>query len=72
MMTELKSNSFYFWCCLVQSVMIIGLAFYAGNEKSDKEELLKEKEMASFALTVREAELSRLKAIVDTCHGEKK
>lgn len=71
-MTELKSHSFYFWCCLVQSLVIIGLAFYAGNQKSEKEELLKEKEMNAFALTVREAEVSRLKAIVDTCHGEKK
>ncbi|MBC7486322.1 MAG: hypothetical protein H7282_06200 [Cytophagaceae bacterium] len=71
-MTALKSYSFYFWCCLAQSVLIIGLAFYAGREKSEKEELLQEKEMAAFALTVREAEVSRLKAIVDTCHGEKK
>ncbi|MDF2455230.1 MAG: hypothetical protein K0R51_1223 [Cytophagaceae bacterium] len=71
-MTELKSPSFYFWCCLAQSIVIIGLAFYAGNQKSEKEKLLQEKEMNAFTLTVREAELSRLKAIVDTCYGEKK
>ena len=71
-MIESKSNAFYFWCCIVQSIVIIGLAFYVGQEKNEKEELLKEKEMASFALTVREAEMSRLRAIVDTCHGEKK
>jgi len=71
-MTELKSPGFYFWCCLVQSTVIIGLAFYAGHQKSEKEELLKEKEMSSFALTVREAEVNRLRAIVDTCHGEKR
>lgn len=71
-MTDFKSQSIYFWCCLLQSAVIIGLAFYTGNQKSEKEELLKEKEMNTFALTVREAELSRLKAIVDTCHGEKK
>lgn len=71
-MTEIKSFSFYFWCCLAQSLVIIGLAFYAGNQKSEKEELLNEKEMASFALNIREAELIKLRAIVDTCHGEKK
>lgn len=71
-MIESKSNAFYFWCCLVQSLVIIGLAFYAGKEKSEKEELLQEKEMSSFALNIREAEVSRLRAIVDTCHGEKK
>ena len=70
-MTELKSPGFYFWCCLMQSAVIIGLAFYAGDQKSEKEQLVKEKEMNTFALTVREAELSRLKAIVDTCHGKK-
>lgn len=71
-MTDSKSNVFYFWCCMVQSVVIIGLAFYAGREKTDKEELLKQKEMSSFEWTVREAEMSRLRAIIDTCHGEKK
>ena len=71
-MTESKSSAFYFWCCLVQSIVIVGLAFYAGQQKTSKEELLQEKEMASFALSVREAEISKLKAIVDTCHGEKK
>jgi len=71
-MMDSKSTPFYFWCCILQSVVIVGLAFYAGNEKSDKETLLKEKEMASFALHVREAELTRLRAIVDTCDGEKK
>ena len=71
-MTTVKLNSFYFWCCLVQSVVIIGLAFYAGKEKSGKEELVKENEMTSFALMLREAEVNRLRAIVDTCHGEKK
>lgn len=71
-MIESKSNAFYFWCCLVQSLVIIGLAFYAGKEKSEKEELFQEKEMASFELNIRQAEVSRLRAIVDTCHGEKK
>ena len=71
-MTDLKSTYFYFWCCLVQSAVIIGLAFYAGHEKSDKEELLQENERNAFTLTVREAEPSRLNAILDTCYGGKK
>jgi len=71
-MMESKSSTLYFWVCLAQSIVIIGLAFYAGKEKSEKEELLQQKEMASFTLNIREAEVSRLKAIVDTCHGEKK
>jgi hypothetical protein len=72
MTVENKSVPFYFWCCIVQSLFIIGLAFYAGKEKSEKEQLLQEKEMASFALNIREAEVQQLKAILDTCHGEKK
>ncbi|MDB5255971.1 MAG: hypothetical protein JWM14_666 [Chitinophagaceae bacterium] len=72
-MTDYKSTTFFFWCCLAQSLIIIGLAFYAGNEKADKEELVKEKEMASFGLMVTEGEVSRLKVLLDSCrHGEKK
>ncbi|HSZ73080.1 MAG TPA: hypothetical protein VK750_10435 [Cytophagaceae bacterium] len=74
-MNDTHSNTFYFWCCIVQSIVIIALACYAGKEKTEKEELVKEKEMNAFTLMVREAEINKLKAIMaDTTskHGEKK
>ncbi|MDB5271937.1 MAG: hypothetical protein JWO58_304 [Chitinophagaceae bacterium] len=71
-MNETKSTSVYFWVCIAQSLIIIGLAFYTGKEKMEKKTIVKEKDMASFSLMVREAEVAKLKAIVDTCHGKKK
>lgn len=66
-----KTTSFYFWCCILQSIVIVALSFYAGNEKSEKEELQKEKEITSFELMIRQSELNKLKALVDTCNGKK-
>jgi hypothetical protein len=71
-MSETKSTGVYFWVCIAQSLVIIALAFYTGKVRMEKETIVKEKDMASFSLMVREAEVIKLKAIVDTCHGEKK
>ncbi len=71
-MNDSPTNNFYFWCCIAQSIVIIALAFYIGKEKISKGELLKEKERNAFALRISESEISRLKAMVDTCYGGKK
>jgi len=55
----------------VQSVIIIALAFYVGHLKTQTEELTKENERNGFALQINNAQLSRLKGILDTC-GTKK
>lgn len=71
-MNNTSQPSVYFWCCIAQSVVIVALAFYVGALRKESEQLAQQKEMASFALTVREGEISELKAMIDSCHAEKK
>ena len=70
-MTDQKSTNVYVIVCIVQSAIIMALAFYVGHLKTQTEELTKENERNGFALQINNAQLSRMKGILDTC-GTKK